>query len=565
MKSVKNGKLQTLGSRIFTLSRVRAMTGLAMVMTMLALVTSATIASAAGNCLKDEYGKNVQCSANDVSVAFADNPRDLQGNPLTGPGKGCAAGQMFSFIADFHIVTTATARENIGLYFQTGGGSSALTGGTCSDNIISPLHDPGQNTTGSCGSGAGQVPCLGSALYHEYDTSLTGDNCGDTTSADGTNQIVTVEVDNALCKAGINGLLSLPNCTSWQQPGGALLCASSPPNKGWPWVPAAIPGSPSKCHCDGSFTVPIQVQTPGVSVTKSADKTSLDDPGGTVTYTVAVTNNKSNFGSVTLNQVCDSAYGTIAAVTGQTTCPAGIPGLDGTATPASCKLPATIALGSTFNCTFTANMTEQNSPVTDTATANGVGADGVTGFSAPSNSVTVTVNEAPTTATTTKSFVSTQAGCATVRYSVDIHNSSSADETLKLLASAAGTPPIIALNDSQYCDVTQKQGHVLGTTCGVAENSYGLGTMASGQPGALLSTAGTLPATIAAGADYTCQFDAQFCGAIGSVTKSSGTCNGIQQIDTITPALLDDEGNTFTNTSNQLTVSECFSPDVQSQ
>jgi hypothetical protein len=33
----------------------------------------------------------------------------------------------------------------------------------------------------------------------------------------------------------------------------------------------------------------------------------------------------------------------------------------------------------------------------------------VTGFSAPSNSVTVTVNEAPTTATTTKSFVSTQA------------------------------------------------------------------------------------------------------------------------------------------------------------
>jgi hypothetical protein len=541
------------------------MTGLAMVMTMLALVTSATIASAAGNCLKDEYGKNVQCSANDVSVAFADNPRDLQGNPLTGPGKGCAAGQMFSFIADFHIVTTATARENIGLYFQTGGGSSALTGGTCSDNIISPLHDPGQNTTGSCGSGAGQVPCLGSALYHEYDTSLTGDNCGDTTSADGTNQIVTVEVDNALCKAGINGLLSLPNCTSWQQPGGALLCASSPPNKGWPWVPAAIPGSPSKCHCDGSFTVPIQVQTPGVSVTKSADKTSLDDPGGTVTYTVAVTNNKSNFGSVTLNQVCDSAYGTIAAVTGQTTCPAGIPGLDGTATPASCKLPATIALGSTFNCTFTANMTEQNSPVTDTATANGVGADGVTGFSAPSNSVTVTVNEAPTTATTTKSFVSTQAGCATVRYSVDIHNSSSADETLKLLASAAGTPPIIALNDSQYGDVTQKQGNVLGTTCGVANNSYGLGTMASGQPGALLSTAGTLPATIAAGADYTCQFDAQFCGAIGSVTKSSGTCNGIQQIDTITPALLDDEGNTFTNTSNQLTVSECFSPDVQSQ
>jgi len=132
--------------------------------------------AAAGNCLKDVYGKNVQCTANDVSIASASNIRKLDGSTLS----TCPAGGYFDFIADFHIVTTATSRENIGMYFQTAGGSSALTG-TCSDNIISPLHDPGANGVGTCGSGINQIPCLGSALYHEFDTSLVGDNCGDTT------------------------------------------------------------------------------------------------------------------------------------------------------------------------------------------------------------------------------------------------------------------------------------------------------------------------------------------------------------------------------------------------
>src|SRR6266576_6532082 len=102
-----------------------------------ALLEVAVLAATASaqTCLKDEYGKNVQCTANDVRVAFADNPRALDGTSLT----SCTAGATFSFVADFHVVTTATARENIGLYFQTNGGANALTG-TCSDNIISPPH-----------------------------------------------------------------------------------------------------------------------------------------------------------------------------------------------------------------------------------------------------------------------------------------------------------------------------------------------------------------------------------------------------------------------------------------
>src|SRR5713101_2579130 len=83
----------------------------------LAMAARSTTALA-DKCLKDAYGKNVQCTANDVSIAFADNPRNLNGTKLT----QCTAGQKLSFVADFHVTTTATGRENIGLYFQTAGG-----------------------------------------------------------------------------------------------------------------------------------------------------------------------------------------------------------------------------------------------------------------------------------------------------------------------------------------------------------------------------------------------------------------------------------------------------------
>src|SRR5262245_52285572 len=166
-----------------------------LIFALLAMVILAAPAFAQ-TCLKDEYGKNVQCTANDVRVAFADNPRALDGTPLT----SCTSGSTFSFVADFHVVTTATARENIGLYFQTNGGANALTG-TCSDNIIAPPHKS---------SNPLDTVTLGTSQYFE-NTSVdqAGDTCGDITTADN-NQVVTVEVDNAKCVAGANGLLALP-------------------------------------------------------------------------------------------------------------------------------------------------------------------------------------------------------------------------------------------------------------------------------------------------------------------------------------------------------------------
>jgi hypothetical protein len=503
---------------------------LSIIFALLALAVLAAPAFAQ-TCLKDEYGKNVQCTANDVRVAFADNPRALDGTPLT----SCISGSTFNFVADFHVVTTATARENIGLYFQTNGGANALTG-TCSANIIAPPHKS-SNTL--------DTVTLGTSQYEELDTGTPTDTCGDISTSDN-NQVITVEVDNALCVAGANGLLALPDCTSWQQPGGTILCVSPAPY--YPWVKAAIPGSPSKCNCDNGFTVPIQVQSPSVTVAKSCNtlistgtgltSCNAGQEGGSVTYTVSLTNS-SNFGDIIVDQICDNVYGTVFRAGTPFNGPACATA--GTILPANTTCGALdIPSGSTGTCTFTVTQGE-NAKVQNIVSVTGHGASGGTSFGpSGSNQVTVTSSDAPSTATTTKSLISTTNVCATVRYGVDVHNTSGAEETLTLSA----------FLDSAYGSITTVHDSVLGTTCGVAN---GLGTLSGTGNGA-----GALSATLPVDGHYICQFDAQFCGTPGPVIGN--TCTGIQHTNTVTPTLTGDEGGeTVTDTIGSLTVTECVS------
>jgi hypothetical protein len=126
-----------------------------------------------------------------------------------------------------------------------------------------------------------------------------------------------------------------------------------------------------------------------------------------------------------------------------------------------------------------------------------------------------------------------------------VHNSSGADEIETLSA----------LSDSTYGDITTlgtgTAPIVLGTTCGVAVGSAGLGTL-NGSTGA-----GTL-STIPVDGHYICQFDGQFC---------SGLSNGcISETDSITATLKGDETSdaTFTQKANTLTVKECFNATVTS-
>lgn len=573
--------------------------------------------ASAQTCLQQEYKaagntQTLSCTANDVRVAKVVNVRDLNGHQLM----TCNANTPFSFIADFLVQTTSkSSRSNIGLYFATGDvttQTNALSG-SCSDNIIPPASY-------TC---AGSSVTCGSSHPDEFDAST--DNCGDTSSSDPTvcldannrvvscpapaggstwtaTQIVTVEIDNFPCIAPTGTTqLVIPNCTSWQTPGSATLCQSSSPS--YPWVPAAIPGSPSKCNCS---TIPlgITVQTPGVTLTKNCatndgssnwtDPTvtpttpgcSITPEGGDVTYTIGVSNT-SNFGSIVIDQVCDTAYGTVyrsaGAPSSLAACAAG--SQSGVAiNSTTCNSTTLGMISTTASCSFTVTQAE-NLTVSDTVSMSGHGVSAGTFGPNSSNSVTVISGEAPTTGTVSKSMNSTTAGCVTVRYSVDVKNTSATgtDETLSLSG----------LNDNQFGDITKWTGTgnslVLGTTCGASSSGSGLGTL-SGSSGA-----GAFPTTLAINGDYSCQFDAQFCGPLATVpvagTGMSGactdnvcaagemnisggtsctlntdclqTCTGIYKTDTASATVKDDEGNAVSLTPARVTVSQCFPPASQ--
>jgi len=535
------------------------------VFVLLAMAILATPALAQ-TCLQDQYNKvqkqKLNCTANDVSIAGIANITDpATGKPLT----TCFQGVPFNFVADFEIKTTSSqARENIGLYIATNSTTQALKG-TCDDAIISPAN---------------------SAQYHETDAAP--DNCGDTQSSDfsqafgaGTED-VRLEIDGFMCDAPAGSTtLVLPNCTSWQIPGGTIQCVATAPNYDYPFngpggTPTAIPGSPAKCNCS-VISLPITpitataivqkacttTNTPGPAtftqspnVTQSPTQCDAGPEGSTVTYTVSVTNTSTAGGEV-IDQICDSQYGTIFRSNTYTgsACAAGASGI--TATNGNCPmgpLAAAGQAGATGTCTFTAAVGENVAGLTDTVTVSGhSGTNTSSTFTQGSNSVTVTSTDAASTATTTKGVVATEAACATVRYSVDVHNTSGADEVLSLSA----------LNDSAYGNLTactnancaNNSGgngslQILGTTCGVTN---GLGTLSGTGNGA-----GALPASVAVDGHYQCQFDAQFCSAL-----DPNSC--VSNVDSVTATLAGDESEAVTVTKNTLTVKECLATTVTSQ
>jgi hypothetical protein len=440
-----------------------------------ATIAEPSSAIVAGTCMEDNWHQagnkqGLQCTANDVSIAKASNIRDpITKQPIT----VCNAGQPLSFLADFTVQLTSQTRFDIGLYFAIDGdpnGDGALTG-TCSENVITPL-----------------VNGLGSHDFINLDPSAT-DTCGDIDSADNP-QIVTVLVSNVLCQAGANGMLSLPNCTSWREPGSIIACTG----------PAdAYPGSPSKCNCDQGFTVPVFVETGSIAVTKAASPASLPEPGGAFTYTVGI-QNTAQFTTVTINSICDDKYGTIAG----SGCPAGTVGSISSTT---CTVPIVLAPQQVATpCTFTANFTSNDpASLTDTVTASGVDQNGKPVSNHASAQVAVT--DVPPTAMIVKSLNSLL--CSTVRYNVSVQNTSKFDAL-----------NLTALSDSAFGDITMVQGSVVATTCSVTNVSIPVG-----------------------GPPYTCTFDANFCGNTHTDTIT-GTINDGEG-HTITPV-----SNTLTVTTS---------------
>jgi len=566
-----------------------------------------------GSCTSTPSNNTLGCTANDVSISQIPQSsiQIISGGENTTNGPTCFQGGNVTFTADFDILTTANAanaggRDNVGLYLATkqacsstvttdcnpsvkfgpgGKVTSTALCGTCSDNIISPAH-----TISGTSCTVGTAGCiLGSDDYHEFDTGVSvgnqPDNCGDTASTDNSpvfgvgNEGVGIEVQNMFCGGqtctvnGKTGLL-LNYCTSWQTPGSAIACRTTPGTWEYPFNPTtgkpeAVPGTSSKCNCS-TVCLPI---TP-VSITSTATKscttpltssasTSCDagaEGSGLATYTITLTPT-ATAGDTVIDGICDSVYGTLAGS------PAGCAALNSGVTNNTCAAPSTVVGGATppnsYSCSFTAPSIGENNSVTDTVTFTGhASANTTVTFSKTSNSVTVHSEDAPATATVTKSFINNLGACVNVRYKVDVHNSSAADEDLKLSG----------LADTSFGDLTSSANtKLLGSDCGVAA---GFGTLA----GITFTPADTLVAFSSSspfalnqgGSDYVCHFDAQICS---SALDTNGCFTHINSVSAT--LALDETGSTCENSSgntvscgptetqlpaNGLTVQECITP-----
>lgn len=440
-----------------------------------------------GMCMQDRAGFNLNCTANDVSVAgvarLSNGAYDIT---TTDPCR--SVGDSVTFTARFDVVLTAQERHDIGIYFANDGdpnNDGALTG-RCSVSTLEwrPAY------------GGVDLDGVNDPIPGTKKPSGTQDTCGDiNAAASPLKPLITV---TAVCTDDDqDGFLDLPNCVSWRQSGANELCTG----------PAdTFPGAPSKCKCDAGFDVPVPVPadvTLEKTVKKStdteyADSTSIDEPGGQVDYKVVVTvGGNDRTPDVTLNTLTDDIYGNIA---------------DGSNTnlqSTTCSLPQTLdGNGGSYTCYFSVNITgEDGNPapdksknIVDTVTASAV--DDVGNVFTPEDTATVYVLDVEpdisvTKTTTTSECLESALPCDFV-FDVTITNNSVSSDPFT----------IDSLTDDPYGSITAVGGDVIATNC------------VSGQ-------------TIASGSTYSCRF---------TIRDSVGNA-GDTTVDIVTAVGKDDEGN----------------------
>jgi hypothetical protein len=291
-------------------------------------------------CMDDLFPGTLNCSANDVTIASASVPE----------GTTCQEDTTFTLTADFLVVLSGKGqtRYDLGLYFDIKGepDNDGARGGFCSLNAIQQ----------------------GEPDYLQLDPSPP-DICGDINNTNSPLE-TTITIPGVLCQdTDGDGFLNLPNCTSWRQPGSNGVC-DSPLD--------AFPGSPSKCNCDDTFNVPVQVESASAVLIKRSTQ-------AVVTYETSVTNS-SESRTVRLDALCDDIYGTIDG-----SCPSGGLGIQST----TCDLPQTLAAGGSYSCTFDVRVAAPGSATAVTDIVTGTLVD--TGNNqlvtpAPFDEATVTVN-----------------------------------------------------------------------------------------------------------------------------------------------------------------------------
>jgi hypothetical protein len=353
----------------------------------------------------------LNCTANDVSISkaveFCVQPLDANGAP-TGTAKcgvpggadpvTCNAGEQIQLTAKFQVNVTASSRFDETFYFRVDGGDSARgTGGV------------GQTVAGQCSLTnlrvGGDPNFPNSSIVTEAKAS-DRDSCGDLNQG---TSFVTFTLP-VTCADNGSGKLKLPNCTSWHS-NSATQCSLGAPTGD------SAPETKSKCNCDDGFSLDIFVEHPTISVDKTASPTQLNEPGGSVSYTVKVTNDGSQ-ATVTLTSLTedDNNNGTVDFTYNSTSNP----------TLASICGTLTLAPGASTNCTF--NRTVTGSPgenITDKACASGTDSNG--GSVGPScDTAVVSIKDVLPTASLSKT--AKEATCADIRYEINITNTDAVDD-----------------------------------------------------------------------------------------------------------------------------------------
>ncbi len=396
----------------------------------------------------------VNCTANDIRLS-----RVISVTPDT-----CIDGTTIPILtATFEVDVTANSRYDAGFFFRIDGGPNA--------------RGDGPNATGACSLSWLNIPPAMPGL--DLDT----DSCGDLNSGI---YEATFEIPNVLCSSvEVDGqnVLKLPYCTSWHSNHGTYCNLPVSPPSPDTNVYYFKPDTKSKCVCDDDFTVPVIVEIANILVEKTASPTSVPESGGTVTYTVQITN-EATYVSLTIGSIIDTLYGDLGDSSNSNVTDNNCPS----------KIGTTLSPGGSTSCSFKAYVEgDSGDTVTDVVE--------VCGTDEPGNNVcddddaVVSITDVYTEPTLTKTAQSAANCTVDVTYQVVVNNNSTFDSLT-----------VNSLTDNVFGDITSVHDNVISTTC-VTGGSIG----PSG--------------------NYTCNF-------VGR--SASSNCSGTL-VDTVTAGVTDDD------------------------
>lgn len=233
-------------------------------------------------------------------------------------------------------------------------------------------------------------------------------------------------------------------------------------------------------------TVTLNNVPSAIEIIKTANPTSVDEPGANVTFSFTI-NNLSAVDAVTINSLSDTVYGDLNS-------------------QGDCAVPQTIPAGGSYSCSFVAFVSASE---TNVVTASGLDDDGYPVFD--DDDATVTYNDVPSSILTTKtaSPTSVPETGGEVTFSIVVENTSAVD-----------TVTINAVVDSAYGDVSA-------------------------------SCAPALPVNLMPGESITCSFTEFISGDFPGSHTNVATASGV-----------DDDGNPVSDDDQEVVPFEDILPDI---